>query len=222
LCSNYRIAPTLNKQAFMKKFVVTATVGGMLFLIPLVFVVVIFGKAFQIMTRVAEPIIRVLPADHIAGIGLVNIVAALLVLLICIVAGLIARGPKAQAFYQKIDGALAELVPSYIWTKTVVRNLAGDVDTESFKPVVVRLDDQLVLAFEMERDSDGLVVVFMPGAPDVHSGTVAYITADRVEPLSTSLLDINKTLKHMGKDALPLLAKKSRATPDRVDSEQKA
>jgi len=222
LCSNYCIAPTLNKQAFMKKFVVTATVGGMLFLIPLVFVVVIFGKAFQIMTRVAEPIIRVLPADHIAGIGLVNIVAALLVLLICIVAGLIARGPKAQAFYQKIDGTLAELVPSYIWTKTVVRNLAGDVDTESFKPVVVRLDDQLVLAFEMERGADGLVVVFMPGAPDVHSGNVAYVAADRVEPLSTSLLDINKTLKHMGKGALPLLAEKSRATPNRVDSEQKA
>jgi len=111
----------------------------------------------------------------------------------------------AQSFYKKIDGVLAELVPSYIWSKTMVRNLAGDVDTERFKPVLVTLDDQLLLSFEMERSPDGLVVVFMPGAHDVHSGTVAYVTADRVQPLATSLLEINRTLRHMGKGAAALL-----------------
>lgn len=192
----------------MKKFFVTAAIGGILFLVPLVFVVLIFGKAFQIMIRLAEPISGLLPMDHIAGVGLINVVAVLLILLICVIAGLVARGPLAQAFYKKIDGVLAELVPSYIWSKTVVRNLAGDVDTEQFKPVLVTLDDQLLLAFEMERSEDGLVVVFMPGAPDVHSGTVAYVTADRVEPLATSLLVINRTLKHMGKGAVALLPTK--------------
>jgi len=192
----------------MKKFVVTAAIGGMLFLVPLVFVVLIFGKAFQIMTRLAEPISKLLPVDHIAGIGLINVVAVLLILLICVMAGLIAKGPLAQSFYKKLDGLLAQLVPSYIWTRTVVRNLAGDVDTEQFKPVLVTLDDQLLLAFEMERSPDGLVVVFMPGAPDVQSGTVAYVTADRVQPLATSLLEINRTLKHMGKGAAALLPAK--------------
>jgi uncharacterized membrane protein len=192
----------------MKKFVVTAAVGGMLFLVPLVFVVLIVGKAFQVMTRLAEPISKLLPVDHIAGIGLINVVAVLLLLLICVMAGLFAKGPLAQSFYKKLDGLLAQLVPSYIWTRTVARNLAGDVDTEQFKPVLVTLDDQLLLAFEMERSPDGLVVVFMPGAPDVHSGTVAYVTADRVQPLATSLLEINRTLKHMGKGAAALLPAK--------------
>jgi uncharacterized membrane protein len=192
----------------MKKFLVTAAIGGMLFLVPVVFVVLILGKAFQIMTRLAEPVGKLFPVDHIAGIGLINIVATLLLLLICVIAGLIAKSPLAQSFYKKIDGVLAELVPSYIWSKTVVRNLAGDVDTERFKPILVTLDDQLLLAFEMERSPDGLVVVFMPGAPDVHSGTVAYVTAERVQPLATSLLEINRTLKHMGKGAVALLPAK--------------
>jgi uncharacterized membrane protein len=192
----------------MKKFFVTAAIGGMLFLVPLVFMVLILGKAFQIMTRVAEPISRLLPVDHIAGVALINVVAVLLILLVCVIAGLVAKGPLAQSFYKKIDGVLAELVPSYIWSKTVVRNLAGDVDTERFKPVLVTLDDQLLLAFEMERSQDGLVVIFLPGAPDVHSGTVAYVTADRVQPLATSLLEINRTLKHMGKGAVALLPAK--------------
>jgi uncharacterized membrane protein len=189
----------------MKKFFVTAAIGGMLFLVPLVFVALIFGKVFQIMTRLAEPISKLLPVDHIAGVALINIVAVLLILLVCVIAGLLARGPLAQSFYKRIDGVLAELVPSYIWSKTVVRNLAGDVDSERFKPVLVTLDDQLLLAFEMERSEDGLVVVFMPGAPDVHSGTVAYVTAERVQQLETSLLVINRTLKHMGKGAVALL-----------------
>jgi uncharacterized membrane protein len=192
----------------MKKFFVTAAIGGMLFLVPLVFMVLILGKAFQIMTRVAEPISRLLPVDHIAGVALINVVAVLLILLVCVIAGLVAKGPLAQSFYKKIDGVLAELVPSYIWSKTVVRNLAGDVDTERFKPVLVTLDDQLLLAFGMERSQDGLVVIFLPGAPDVHSGTVAYVTADRVQPLATSLLEINRTLKHMGKGAVALLPAK--------------
>jgi uncharacterized membrane protein len=192
----------------MKKFFVTAAIGGMLFLVPLVFMVLIFGKVFQVMSRIAEPIARLLPVDHVGGVALINIVAALLILLVCVVAGLIAKGPMAKSLYAKIDGLLAELVPSYIWSKTVVRNLAGEVDTERFKPVLVTLDDQLLLAFEMERSPDGLVVVFMPGAPDVRSGTVAYVTADRVQPLATSLLEINRSLKHMGSGAAALLPAK--------------
>jgi uncharacterized membrane protein len=192
----------------MKKFMVNAVIGGMLFLVPLVFMVIILGKAFQIMSRLAEPISKFLPVEHIGGVALINILAVLLLLLTCVIAGFVAKGPLAQSFYKKIDGVLAELVPSYIWSKTVVRNLAGEVDTERFKPVLVTLDDQQLLAFEMERSADGMVVVFMPGAPDVHSGTVAYVTADRVEPLATSLLVINRTLKHMGKGALALLPAK--------------
>lgn len=192
----------------MKKFLVTAAIGGMLFLVPLVFAAMILGQAFQIMSRLAEPISKFFPVEHIGGIALINILAVLLLLLICVIAGSVAKGPLAQSFYKKIDGVLAELVPSYIWSKTVIRNLAGDVDTERFKPVLVTLDDQKLLAFEMERSPEGMVVVFMPGAPDVHSGTVAYVTADRVEPLATSLLVINRTLKHMGKGAVALLPAK--------------
>jgi len=192
----------------MKKIIVTTVVGGMLFMIPLVFVTLIFGKAFQIMTVIAKPIDKLLPVEHIGGVGLVNILAVLIMLLFCMITGLIAKGPRAKSFYKKSDSILGELVPSYLWTKTVMTNLAGNEDTEQFKPVLVRLDDQLQIAFEMERGLDNLVVVFFPGAPDVRSGTVAYVTADRVEPLATSLLAINKTLKHMGKGAAVLLPEK--------------
>jgi len=189
----------------MRKFLLTTAMGGLLFLVPLVFIVVVLGKAYKIMSVVAEPLARYLPGDSIAGIGLINIVAVLIMLLVCVMAGLIAQSAPAMSFYRKIDAVLLELIPGYAWIKTIVRNLGGEVDTEQFKPVLVTLDDQMQIGFEMERAQHNLVVIFFPGAPDVHSGAVAYVTADRVQPINTSLLGVNRIMKHMGRGAAQLL-----------------
>jgi uncharacterized membrane protein len=213
-CTNLQVpAPSLDsrsihyrkEEAAMRKFLLTTAMGGLLFLVPLVFIVVVLGKAYTIMSVVAGPLARYLPGQSIAGIGLINILAVLIMLLVCVLAGLIAQSAPARSFYRKLDGVLLELVPGYAWTKTVVRNVGGEVDTEQFKPVLVTLDDQMQIGFEMERGLPDLVVVFFPGAPDVHSGAVAYVTADRVQPLDTSLLGVNRIMKHMGRGAAQLL-----------------
>lgn len=188
----------------MKKFIITTAIGGLLFLVPLAFVVIVFGKAYKIMAAVAKPLSERLPVDSIAGVGLIEILAIVLMLLACFLAGLLARGAAARALYRKLDGVLSELIPGYTWTKTVVHNLGGETHTDQFKPVLVAFDDQTQVAFEMER-GEGLVVVFIPGSPDVRSGSVAYVTPDRVRPLETSLLAVNRIMKHMGKGAAALL-----------------
>jgi uncharacterized membrane protein len=190
----------------MKKFLISTAVGGALFLVPTVFIIVILEKAFQIMTLVAQPIEKLLPIDSVVGIGMVNFLAAFFILLIFLLSGLIARSKHAQSFYKKLDGVLLELIPGYAWTKTVVSSLGETEEAnDHFKPVLVTFDDQMQIGFELERSPDNLVVVFLPGAPDVRSGAVAYVTAERVAPLDTSFLTINKCMKHMGHGAAGLL-----------------
>jgi uncharacterized membrane protein len=207
----------------MKKFLVTTALGGILFLVPLVFIFVILGKAFQIMTLVARPLEKLLPIDSIAGVGVINIMAILIMLLACLAAGIIARSRAAQAFYQKVDGVLLELIPGYAWTKTVMSSFAGSTDVdEQFKPVLVTLDDQMQVAFELERTAEDLVVVFFPGAPDVRSGSVAYVTAERVTPVDSSFLAINKSMKHMGKGASKILPPSFKLPPVLVAADNAA
>ena len=189
----------------MKKILITTAIGGALFLVPLVLVVAILGKAFQIMMKIAEPLKGLIPVESVAGIGVVNLLALLFILLTCVLAGLVAQSQSARRAYEKLDTILLEFIPGYAWTKTVLASLGGAPVTENFKPVLVTLDDQMQLAFELERVADNLVVVFFPGAPDVRSGAVAYVTADRVQPVDASFLAINKSLKHMGKGAGRLL-----------------
>ena len=189
----------------MRKFIMTTAIGGVFFLVPLVVITLIIGKAFQLMLWLAGPINKLLPVDSIAGIGMVEILAVILMLLICLLAGMFARSQRARYFHHRTDSVVAELVPGYNWIKTVLKNLAGETETDRFKPVSVQFDDQLSLAFEMERTANGLVVVFLPGAPDVRSGSVVYVSSDRVTALDASFLNVNKVLKHMGQGAAALL-----------------
>ncbi len=203
----------------MKKFLTTTALGGILFLVPLVFVVLILGKAYELMLRVAEPISRLLPSDTIAGVGILNLIAIAVMLLLCLLAGLIARSRPARRLYNRFDRVLLELIPGYAWTKALVSSLGdtGEV-TEKFKPVLVRLDDQMQLGFEMERTDTDLVVVFFPGAPDVRSGSVAYVEASRVSTAEGNLLAINKSLKLMGIGAVKLLPADIQGTSEQWQS----
>ena len=188
----------------MKKFMMTTLFGGALFLIPLVFLTWILGKGFTLMLSVAKPIASLLPFDSVAGIGLVSFLALVLMIVVCLITGLIARAKFASAIYKKSDSVIAALVPNYTWTKVILKNLSGHEESDEFKPVRVRLDDQTQLGFEMERGSDGRVVVFFPGAPDAQSGAVGYLDAGRVEPLDTNLLAVNRVLRQMGRGAAVL------------------
>lgn len=163
------------------------------------------AKAFSIMKLVAEPLDRFIPIDSIAGIGFINILAILIMLLVCVLAGLVAQSAVAKVLYSKLDSILLELIPGYAWTKTVLAGIGGHEKVEEFKPVLVKLDDMSQVAFEIERSANGLVVVFLPGAPDARSGSVAYVTADRVEPIDAKFLVINRSLNHMGKGSAALL-----------------
>ena len=61
----------------------TTLIGGLLFLIPLVIIVVVIGKAIGIMMVIAEPMADLLPVDSIGGIALANLLALLCLLFIC-------------------------------------------------------------------------------------------------------------------------------------------
>jgi uncharacterized membrane protein len=183
----------------MRKFLVTTALGGVLFLIPMVFLVLVFSKAFDIMKTVAAPLQRFLPVEHIAGVGLVNILAVLIMVLVCLLAGLVAGSVPARALYRRLDGLMLEVIPGYAWTKSVIASFGGDEQVENFKPVLVTFDDLAQAGFEMERTPCGMVVVFLPGAPDARSGSVAYVNPERVSPIAASFHAINKSLRHMGK-----------------------
>ena len=190
----------------MRKFIRTTLIGGILFLIPLVMVVVVFGKAFQILKIVATPLGKLIPIESVAGFALVEVLTAVVMLLCCLMAGLVARSSWGRNVYGKIDTILLQLIPGYSWVKGVTGEISDEEAEDTFKPVLVRLDDQYQLGFEVDRAAEGLVAVYLPSAPDPRSGTLSYVTADRTQPVDVGFKAINMTCKKLGRGSGAMLA----------------
>jgi uncharacterized membrane protein len=171
-----------------------------------VFIVVFFGKAFQIMKVVATPVSKLIPYERLVGFVVVDIITVVIIILFCLLAGVLARSSWGRKANQKLDAALLQMIPAYAWVKGMTGELRDEDAEEVLKPVLIRFDDQYQLGFEVDRADDGLVAVYLPGSPDPRSGTVSYVTADRVQPVDAAVTAVTKVQKNLGRGSTAILS----------------
>ena len=78
----------------MTAFLKTTMLGGILFLLPLAIVLMVLGYALGLASMVAQPISEKLQLDAwgtVAGVGIVTVLSALVLVLLAFAAGLVAR-----------------------------------------------------------------------------------------------------------------------------------
>jgi uncharacterized membrane protein len=182
----------------MRKFILTTVLGGVFFLIPFVLLVVLLGKGFLIMRSIAEKADLFLPWDSVVGMPIVDLLAVLILISCCFIAGLLARSGWGRALQNRIDDLLLQLVPGYAWMKGMTSNVSKEEVATMLKPVWIRFDDQYQVGFEVERCKDGLVAIFLPGAPDPRAGTLSYVESDRVEGLALSFSEVAGNFRRLG------------------------
>ena len=182
------------------RFIKTMFLGGLLFLFPLVIVTAVVGKAFRLMLSVTKPLDDVIPADSVADVATINLVAIAALLVGCFAAGLVAQSAVGRKVYQAADANLAGIIPGYAALRARLGSVVGDEEREkTLKTVLMRLDDQAQIGFEVERLGDGRVIVFLPGAPDAWSGASVIVDADRVTPLDLEMRQVVRLAKNLGK-----------------------
>jgi len=180
-------------------FIKTTTIGGIVFMVPIIIIIVILGKAFELMLKVARPIDKLIPIESIGGIAVANLLALLAILVVCFVAGVAARSPLAKKFYRAIDNGLLA-IPGYAFVKAHTDSMKlGQAEAKSMQPVMVRFDDNSQIGFEIERLDKGQVVIYLPGAPDPWSGRVVYFHTDRVKKLELSVSEAINNISRLGR-----------------------
>ena len=183
----------------LREIVVTTIVGGVLFLIPVAILVFAVGKVFEVMRWVTEPLDVLLPIDTIAGYAAVDVLAGVLLVLICFVAGIVARSERGRRVRQRLDRFLLEVIPGYTWVRGITGSISDNEVEDLLKPVMARFDDQCQVAFEVDRTQDGLVVVYLPGAPNARSGSVSYMAADRIQPIDAWFHTVANSFRRFGR-----------------------
>jgi uncharacterized membrane protein len=182
----------------MKNFLKTTLVGGVMFLVPVALVLVVLKHAMALAGKVAQPIAANFPQAEVAGIAVVSLVAALILLLIAFGAGLLARTSSGRRVTQWFEESILGGMPQYRMVKSMAEGLTQVESGAGMQPVIVRTDDGWQLAYRLEELAGGWTALFVPQAPTPMSGNVMYVPTHRVQALSIGMPAAMKLVKSIG------------------------
>ena len=183
----------------MFRFFKTTVIGGIVFMIPIVIFAMIITKAIELTNKLAVPLSHMLPIESIGHVAVVDLIALIIILLICFMAGFAAKTTYARKHLSLLESKVLSKFPAYDFLKSKIYTVLQAEEVEGIKPVLVRFDDSWQIAFEVENIPGGTSAVFLPGAPDPWSGSVCIVTEDRIQSLDAPLPVIIRTLKRLGK-----------------------
>jgi uncharacterized membrane protein len=180
---------------------------GAVFLIPAFLAFFVFAKVFGMLRSVAASLGERLGVEGALAGMLLDLAAIAVVLLICFLAGLIARRATAQRVRTKVDELLLNTFPGYAFVKGLAENIHDSEQiATSFVPVVVSFGDYWQVAFETSRMPGGIVSIYLPGAPNPWSGSVVLATAEQVRKLPVSVSEALKLIRTLGRGSEELAA----------------
>lgn len=183
----------------LNKFVLTTLTGGILFLLPAALVIILFNKAYQILLKISTPLQDRMP-EIILGLDGSNLVALLLLVIICFFSGLIFRSAWVRNNIHRLEDGLLSYVPGYTLIKSIVSDAIGENQETSMTTVLVRDGDMWNIGFLVEQVGD-LCTVFIPEAPRYDSGEVKIVPSELVKRTGITTNRASRSLKQYGKGA---------------------
>ena len=133
------------------EFVKTTLVGGLLFLIPLVLVVLLVQKALHLAGSGLAPIAHLLPAQSVVGIAVAEVVAVCSLLFVCFIAGLAIRTRAGARLNAQLEKVILQRVPGFTFVKNIAHGLAGLESGSELSVALARIEDAWVLSRMLER-----------------------------------------------------------------------
>ncbi|MBB4800476.1 putative membrane protein [Flavobacterium nitrogenifigens] len=190
------------------KIIKATFLGGILFLAPLVVLLVILEKGYGIIQKVTIPLVNNLPRVHVLGIALQELVGILIIILVCFIAGLLARTSKAKMLIQKLEDGILSFVPGYSFMKSINENIMGLESKEDLKVILVPTDAGWQFAFLIEQIDENNFTVFVPDAPNPWSGSVVFVEKKDIREIEMTQKQALACIRKLGFGSKELLKNK--------------
>jgi uncharacterized membrane protein len=179
------------------EFTKTTLIGGFLIILPIYVSLILIAKALQGLLAAMQPITAVVP-DYVQ---FREIIAALVIIAICFIAGLIVRtGPGLRA-KNAFEGAVLERLPGYTLLRGLAGRFTGRGDEPTFAPALVEIEEALVPALIIERLDDGSFTVLVPSVPTPMAGALYILPPERVHPVDVPFTSALKVFSKWGAGA---------------------
>ena len=187
---------------YVRDFVTSTLVGGVLIVLPLYLAILLLLKSIQAVSKLLQPILAWLPLPT----GSSPVVALLIFLLVCFLVGAAVRTTLGRGLRERFERRVLERLPGYALIRSLTRRLAGDGDESAWEPAMIEIEDGLVPGFVIEKHGDGRFTVFVPSVPTPFAGAVYVLEAQRVHPVDVPLTAALKTVSRWGSGSAELVA----------------
>ena len=185
-----------------REYLLRAMVSGLIIVVPLYLAILLIVKAMRSMAGLVKPIAMMLPE----WLPAVQLLSLLLVLLLCLLAGMIIQTPAGRAMRERAERLFFERIPGYALLRSLTQQLAGKSKEDVWKPALVEIEEALVPAFIIEVLDDRRCTVFVPSVPTPLAGAVYILAAERVHPLDIPFTQALKVISRWGNGAKDLIA----------------
>ncbi len=190
----------------LAQFVRTTLVGGLFFLAPIVVLIVILAKAFDFAKKTLNAVLVHIPAASELSPGAATVLSVAIVALVCLLAGLVAHTVMAQRLVNLLESSLLSKIPGYDYLKQESASALGVAEIGELPVVFVPMEGGWQLGVQTEALGGGLVSIFVPGAPNPHSGSVFFFSRDNVRPAGIKLAVALNCLRRCGAGASAISA----------------
>ncbi len=175
------------------------------FIIPIVLLVYLIGKVIDIFRKMVAPIADKIDFSLLGGEMTSRIIATIVLLLVCFIAGLFAKTKIANQLKEWVEDNILSNIPGYTLLKGMSETAVG-LESNNLKEVVlVDIEEVWQIGFLMERLDDDLNAVFIPGAPNPMSGNVVFVKWDRLKKLDIQGINAMKIARKLGVDSKKIL-----------------
>lgn len=188
------------------RFIGRTIAGGVIFLVPLLLLLVLARESVRLVGKILSPIAKHLPIEPSFGMDKPEIAAAIVLLLIGFLAGLLAQAGVAARLNSAIEQMILRKMPGYTIFKTVVHSAAGlGGDDKDMKVALANIDDAWLIGFIIEHHADGLLTVFIPSAPTPTAGSIYYLNERQIRRLDVPVSAAIKCIMQLGVGSRQLL-----------------
>ena len=131
----------------LREFFKATIAGGLLFLLPVVLILIVLRHAMRLAVKVTKPISDLLPVEAVLGVRRETFLAVLLLILISLVAGLVAKTNAGRRFMRWCENSFLGGLPQYQLVKSMAEGLARVESAESVQPALVSIEDGWQIAY---------------------------------------------------------------------------
>ena len=175
----------------------TTLIGGVLIVLPIYLSILLLAKTLSAIVTLLSPVTATIPA----GVQFRQVIAVLIVLVVCFVAGIVVRtGPGLRAKHA-LERSVLEKIPGYELVRGLAHRVSGDEREGAFRPALVEIEDALAPAFIIEELNDGRYTVLIPSVPTPAAGSLLIMQRERVHPLDVPFTQAVKVISKWGAGA---------------------